>query len=81
MKDYDDLCGWAMSQKFSVNSFEWIEETSQFNKDFIENYNERISNEGYFVEFHVYYPKNLHKLHSHLPFFLKNRRLKMSKSI
>ena len=28
-----------MSQKLPVNNFEWIEETSQFNEDFIKNYN------------------------------------------
>ena len=29
-----------MSQKLPVNNFEWIKDTSQFNKDFIKNYNE-----------------------------------------
>ena len=27
--------GWAMSQKLSVNKFEWIEDASKFNGDFI----------------------------------------------
>ena len=47
MKDYDkckdfeywdvyNLYGWAMSQKLSVNIFEWREDNSQFNEDFIE---------------------------------------------
>ena len=63
MKDYDknkeswylqywnvnDLYGWAMSQKLSVNNFGWIKDTSQFNKDFIKNYNEN-SDEGCFFE-------------------------------
>ena len=63
MKDYDknkeswylqywnvnDLYGWAMSQKLSVNNFGWIKDTSQFNKDFIKNYNEN-SHEGCFFE-------------------------------
>ena len=31
-----------MSQKRPVNKFEWIEDTSQFNEDFIENYKEKI---------------------------------------
>ena len=49
MKDYDknkessylqyrnvnNLYGWAMSQKLIVNNFEWVKDTSQFNKDFI----------------------------------------------
>ena len=41
-----------MSLKLSLNSFEWIKDISQFNKDFIKNYNEE-SNEGYFVEVDV----------------------------
>ena len=47
--DVNNLYGWAMSQKFSLNNFEWIKDTSQFNEDFIKNYNEG-SDEGYFVE-------------------------------
>ena len=35
--DVNNLYGWAMSQKFPVNSFEWIEDTFQFNDDFIKN--------------------------------------------
>ena len=56
MKDYDknkessylkywnvnNLYGWAMSQKLPVNTFEWIQETFQFNEDFIKNYNHEI---------------------------------------
>ena len=37
-----------MSQKLSVNNFEWIKNTSQLNEDFIKNYNKE-SNEGYFL--------------------------------
>ena len=37
-----------MSQKFPVNKFEWIEDTSQFLEDtVIKSYNEE-SDEGYF---------------------------------
>ena len=39
-------------QKLPVNNFEWIEDTSQFNEDFINNYNEE-NNEGYFLEVDV----------------------------
>ena len=47
-----------MSQKLPVYNFEWIEETSQFNEDFIKSYNEE-SDEGYFVEADVQYPEKL----------------------
>ena len=78
MRDYDknkelsylhvnNLDGWAMSQKLSVNNFECIEDISQFNKDFIKNYNEE-SDEGYFLEVHVQYPENIHNLDNNLPF-------------
>ena len=29
-----------MSKKLPVNNFEWIEGSSQFNEDFMKNYNE-----------------------------------------
>ena len=38
-----------MSQKFPVNNFECIEDTSEFNENFLWNYNEE-SDEGYFLE-------------------------------
>ena len=41
-----------MSQRLPVNNFEWIKDTSQFNKDFIKSYNEE-SDEAYFAEVHV----------------------------
>ena len=52
--DVNNLYGWAMSQKFSVNNFEWIKDTSQLNEDFIKNYNGE-SDEGYFLEVDVQY--------------------------
>ena len=56
-----------MSQKLPVNYFEWIENTSQFNKDFIKSYNEE-SDKGYFFKVGVQYPKQLDDLHNDLPF-------------
>ena len=38
-----------MLQKPPVNNFEWIEDSSQFDEDFIKNYNEE-SDEGYFLK-------------------------------
>ena len=34
--DVNNLFGWAMPQKLPVNKFEWIENTSQFNEDFLQ---------------------------------------------
>ena len=50
-----------MSQKLTVNNFERIKDTSQFNEDFIKNYNEE-SDEGYFLEVDFQYLEILHEL-------------------
>ena len=65
--DVNNLYGWEMSKKLPVNKFEWLKVTSQFNKDFIKNYNEE-SDEGYFFEVDVQYLEKLHELHNDLPF-------------
>ena len=65
--DANNLYGWAMSQKLPVNNFEWIEDTSQFNEDFIKNYNEEC-NKGSFLEVDVKHPAILHDLYNDLPF-------------
>ena len=39
-RDSNNLYGWEMSQRFPVNNFELIEDTPQFNEEFIKNYNE-----------------------------------------
>ena len=49
---------------------------SKFNDDFIKNYDED-SEKGYIFEVDVEYPKNLHDLHSHLPFL--SERMKINK--
>ena len=43
-----------MSQKRPVNNLEWIEDNSEFNEDFIKNYNEE-SDEEYFLKVDVQY--------------------------
>ena len=71
------LCVWVMLQKLPVNNFEWIEDTFQFNSDFIKSCNEK-SDEGYFLEVD---PEKLHELHNYLPFYQKERKLKKSKNL
>ena len=41
-----------MSQNLPVNNFVWIKDTSQFEEDFIKNYNEE-SDKEYFLEVDV----------------------------
>ena len=73
--DASNLYGWAMSRKLLVNGFEWVEELSQFNEDFTTNYDEN-SNEEYFLEVDVKYPKKLFNLHSDLPFLPEKKKIK-----
>ena len=37
--DVNNLYGWEISQKFPVDSFRWVENTSQSSKDFIKDCN------------------------------------------
>ena len=71
----NSLYPWAMLQKVSVNNFDWIKDTSQFNEDFTKNYIEE-NDEGYFLEFDPQYLKILHELHNDLPFFPKFKKSK-----
>ena len=73
--DLNNLHGWAMSLKLPVNGFEWVEELSQFNEDFIKNYYEN-SNKGYFLEVDVEYPKIFLNLHGDLPFLPERKKIK-----
>ena len=72
--DLNNLYGWLISKKFRVNYFEWIEDTSQFNEDFIKSYNEE-SHEGYFLEDDVQYPETLHELHNYSPFLPERKKI------
>ena len=56
-----------MSQKLPVDGFKCKKNTLKFNEEFIKNYDED-SDKGYILEVDGEYPKNLHDLHSYLPF-------------
>ena len=43
-----------MLQTAPVNNFDWIKHTSQFNEDFIKDYNEE-RDEGYFLKVYFEY--------------------------
>ena len=79
--DINNFNGWAMSQNLPVNKFGWIEDTSQFNDDFIKNYDGQ-SNEEYFLEVDVQYAEKLHELHNDLPFLSERMKIeKVEKSV
>ena len=78
--DVINLYVWAMLQKLPVNNFEWIKDTSQFNEDFIKNYNEE-SDEGYFLEVDIQYPEKLHELHNDVPFLPERKKIKKVKKL
>ena len=48
---------------------------SKFDEDFLKNYDED-SNKGYILEVDVEYPKDLHDLHSDLPFLSEIMKIK-----
>ena len=75
--DVNNLNGWAMSQELPINNFKWIKDTSQFNEDFIKNYNEE-SSEGYFLEVGIQYLEKLHELRNDLQ-FPPERKMKSEK--
>ena len=74
--DANNLCGWGMSQRLPVNGFKWVKNVSKIDEDFIKNYDED-SDKGYILEVDIEYPKELHELHSDLPFL--SERMKINK--
>ena len=52
---------------FLHGDFKWVEETSQFNEDFIKSQN-KDCDIGYFFEFDVQYPDELQKSFNDLAF-------------
>ena len=65
-----------MCKKLPVSDFKWVDDLSIFTEDFIKNYDEE-DDTGYLFVVDVEYPKNLHKLHSDLPFLPE--RMKINK--
>ena len=55
--DVNSLYRWVISQKLLVSNFEWMQDTSEFNVDFMKNCNEE-SSEGYFIEGYIQTLKN-----------------------
>ena len=72
--DTNNLYGWAMSQKLPVNGFKWIKNLSQFNENFIRNYDEN-RDIGYFLKVDIDYPEKVLNLHKDLPFLPERKKV------
>ena len=77
--DANNLYGWAMSKKLPVNGFRWLD-SDEINEEFIKNYNEN-DKKGYILEVDVKYSKELHDLHSDLPFFPERMEINKCKKL
>ena len=65
------MYGWAIIQKLPVDGFYWAKNKSQFNKDFIKNYNEN-GHQGYDVE----YFEILHEFHNDSRFLTEKIKIR-----
>ena len=65
----------GLLQKLRVNCFKWKKFVPTFDEEFIKNYYE----DSNILEVDVEYPKDLHNLHSDLPFL--SERMKVKKYI
>ena len=72
--DANNLYGWAMSEPLPVDSFDWIKDLSKTDEDFIKKF-DKDSDKEYIIEADVKYPKNLHHLHSDLPFLPERMKI------
>ena len=70
----NNMYGWTMIQPLPVDGFKFVKNVSKINEDFIKNYDED-SDKGYILEVDVKYPKNLHDLHSDLPFLPERMKI------
>ena len=70
----NNLCSWAILQKFPGNGLKWVKHLSQFDEDSIKSYNEK-SKEGYFLKVDTQYPQKLHELYKDLPFLPERMKI------
>ena len=78
--DVNNLHGCAMPQNLPVDGFNWVLNTSQFNKDFMKICNkDKVA--GYFLEVDAQYSGKLHDLHNDLPYLLERMKIKKIEKI
>ena len=63
-----------MSQKFLVNDFKWFEYISEFNEEFVKDYNDE-RDEGYFIELDIQSLGILHNLYNALTFLPEKMKI------
>ena len=78
--DYNNLYGKAMSGKLPVDGFEWVEDLSVIDEDFIKHYDDD-SDVGYFIKADIKYPKQVHIMHSDLPFLPEKMEINKCKKL
>ena len=78
--DYNNLYGKAMSEKLPVDGFEWVEDISETDENFIKKYGED-SDVGYFIEADIKYPKELNNKHGDLPFLPERMKVNKCKKL
>ena len=78
--DANTLYGFALSEPLPVYGFEWMKDLSKTDDDFIKNYDEN-SDKGQILEVDVECLKNLHDLHSDLPFLPERMKIGKGKKL
>ena len=78
--DANNLYGYAMSQKLSVDGFEWVENLSVIDEYFIKHYDED-SDVGFIIKADIEYPKDFQGLHSDLPFLRQRMNVNRCKKL
>ena len=67
--DANNLYGCPITKKLPVGGFKWVKNASKIiDEECIKNYYDHNSNMGLFLKVGIEYPKELHDLHSDLPF-------------
>ena len=79
--DVNNVYGWAMLQKLPVNNFEWIKYTSQLNEDFIKKTIKKKGINNIFSKLTFIMLKNYMNFITIYHFYLREWRLKKSKSL
>ena len=78
--DANNLCKWSISKQLPVNGFERMDDLSNFNEDFIKNYDEN-SDKGYFLEVDIDYPKHYLNYIVTYHFYLNEKKLVKQKNL